>query len=162
MLTKAKKIEQVAEGKKLLGESDVLIFTDFAKTKNEDLRSLRSTLRDMGAKFQVIKKRLLGIALKEKGIDFDPKQFESQVGTIFMKGDISAIAQPVYQFSKDKQGFKILGGLDVVNKSAISGETVIAIGKLPSREILLGQLLGVLSSPLRMFMYILQEKGKRS
>ncbi|MBI2592898.1 MAG: 50S ribosomal protein L10 [Candidatus Colwellbacteria bacterium] len=161
MITKAKKTEQVAEGRKLLGESDILIFTDFSKTKNEDLRSLRSTLKGAGAKFQVIKKRLLNVVFKERDIDFDPKQFESQVGTIFVKGDISGVAGPVYQFSKDKEGFKILGGLDVLNKSVIPSDLIISIGKLPSREVLLTQLAGVLISPLRAFMYVLSEKGRK-
>ncbi len=162
MLSRAKKIEQVEQGKKLLGESATLIFTDFTKTKNEDLRNLRAVLKEVGAKFQVIKKRLLGIVLKERGIEFNPREFESQVGTIFVKGDVSEVAGPIYQFSKDNEGFKILGGLDVLSKAIIPGETIIAIGKLPSREVLLAQLIGVLSSPLRMFAYVLSEKAKRS
>ncbi len=162
MLTKAQKISQIKEGKELLKGSDSLIFADFEGTKAEDLRVLRNVLREAGAKYQVIKKRLLGIVLKENGINFDTNQFDSQVGTIFVKGEISGGAQPAYKFSKQNPKFKILGGLTLEQKEFIPKETIIAIGNLPSREVLLGQLLGVLSSPLRAFMYVLSEKSKRS
>jgi ribosomal protein L10 len=60
----------------------------------------------------------------------------------------------------EKKGFKILGAYDLSDKNFIDAETVIKIGKLPTREILLGQLVGVLSAPIRMFMYVLNEKSK--
>lgn len=161
MISKAKKTEQIEEGKKLLAESQILIFTDFSGTKADDLRNLRNTLRSFGAKFQVIKKRLLKIVLKEKDIEFDPKQFESQVGTIFVKGNIEEVAEPIYKFSKEQEKFKILGGLNISDKSFIPAQIIEIIGQLPSKEVLIAHLAGVLSSPLRAFMYVLSEKGRK-
>ena len=161
-LTKAQKETAVEAGKSELEKAKVLLFADFAGSKVEELRELRQTLRATGAKFQVLKKRLLKIALQQKGIDFDPLKFEGQVGTIFSAGEISDVVGPAYKFSKDHAGFKLLGGLDVEKKEEVSFETIQMIGSLPSREILLAQLIRALTAPLRGLMYILSEKSKQA
>lgn len=162
MLTKQQKIEQVERGQVLFKGSNILLFTDFTGTSVEDMKNLRKKLREMGAKFKVIKKRLLRIIFEKMGVDFNPGQFDSQVGTIFSQKDIYEIISPIYKFAKglEKKGFKILGAYDLPDKNFIDAETVIKIGKLPTREILLGQLVGVLAAPIRMFMYVLNEKSK--
>lgn len=162
MLTKQQKIEQVEKGQKLFKESHILVFTDFTGAGVEDIKSLRKTLKELGAKFSVIKKKLMRIIFEKMSLDFNPEQFESQLGTISSQKDITEFISPVYKFSreKEKQGFKILGAYDLTEKKFIDAETVIKIGKLPTREVLLGQLVGVLSAPMRMFLYVLNEKAK--
>jgi ribosomal protein L10 len=46
------------------------------------------------------------------------------------------------------------------NNVPMDAAQVIYIGKLPPREVLLGQLLGMLASPIRSFMYLLDQKSK--
>lgn len=159
--TKVQKAEAVKLGEKDLKDSRFLVFADFASTSNEDLKAFRRQIRAIDAKFTVLKKRLLGVVLKNSGIEFNPKQFTGQAGTIFAKGDISDIAQVAYKFSKDHQNFKLLGGLDLAKKESLSQETVVAIGKLPSREVLLAQVLGGITGPMRKLMIGLQEVGKK-
>lgn len=159
-ITKAKKTEILEGGKEALEQAHILLFTDFAGTKVSELRDLRKLLKEVNAKFKVIKKRLLKIALKEKGVDFDPLKFEGQVGTIFSSGEISEIIQPVYKFSKEHPNLKLIGGLNIETKEEVPFETIKMIGSLPSREILLSQLVGAMTAPLRGLMYILQEKGR--
>jgi ribosomal protein L10 len=81
--------------------------------------------------------------------------FESQVGTIFSPDEIFAIAQPAYKFASAK----ILGGYDIDGKRFVPAEEVIMLGKLPSREVLLGQLVGMIASPLKSFMFVLKERA---
>lgn len=155
MLTKQQKTEQVEKGQELLKGSRSLIFVDFSGTSVEKLKALRRKLRETGAKFKIIKKRLMRIAFEKQGIDFNPEQFESQLGTVFADKNISEIAGPVY-----KSEIQILGGYDLAQKNFMDAEKVKFIGKLPSREILLGQLVGMLAAPLKMFMRVLNEKSK--
>ena len=163
MLTKEQKKKQIDEGKNIIKNNKFLIFIDFTKTGVEDLKKLRMALRGAGAKLKIIKKRLLNIAFKESGLDFNHSKFESQIGTIFSEKDIPEIAAPVYKFSKeiDNKEFKILGGYDLSAKNFLDAEFVNMIGQLPPREILLSQLVGTLSIPIRMFMYALQERSKK-
>ncbi len=132
-----------------------MVFINFDKAKVQDMRSLRKSLEEFGAKLKVIKKKLMRIAFEQKGIDFNPEQFETQMGLVFADKDVFDIAGPVY-----KSGIAILGAFDLKDKKFFDAETINEIGKLPSREVLLGQLVGMLSAPIRMFLYILSEKSK--
>ena len=156
MLTKNQKIEKIDESKKLLQQSQSLVFVDFGGAKVKDLEKLRRGLAEFGAKLKVIKKKLLRIALKDKQIDFNPEQFEFQAGAVFSPKEILEIAGPVY-----KSGIKILGGYDLSEKNFYNADKMKFIGQLPSREILLGQLVGMLTTPIRKLMYILNEKGRK-
>lgn len=171
MKTKAQKGEEMKKAKALLDKSGSLIFTDFTKVTAEDVRKLRKELKKSGAHFLVIKKRLLGLILKEKGIDANLGQFKVSVGTVFAEGGADAAAGPTYRFfsglevpeggAKDMWTAKILGGYDVAGNAPINAAQMIAIGKLPPREVLLAQLLGVMAGPVRAFLYVLSEKAKR-
>ena len=171
MKSKLQKQEELKKGKGFLGKARLLVFTDFTKIKAEDLRRLRRELKKVGANFLVIKKRLLALLLKECGADFDTKQFKLSIGTIFSEQDLEKIGGSVYKFfsalevpegkEKDLWVKHILGGYDLENKKAVDALQIVTIGKLPPREVLLGQLLGILAAPLRSFMYILSEKSKK-
>lgn len=163
MLTKQQKTEQIKKISELLKNNRLLIFTDFSGVSVEDLKKLRVSLAaGAGAKLKVFKKRLLGITLKEGGFDFDPNQFDSQLATVFSDKDISEVAALVYKFFKEveKKGFKILGAYDLAAKNFVDAETVKMIGKLPPREVLLAQVVGMLAAPIRMFLYVLDQKTK--
>jgi len=164
MKTKQQKAQQLEEGGNLLEKSKGLIFVDFTGASMGDLTKLRRIIKEMGAKLQVVKKKLLRIIFEKEKIDFNPEQFEAQMGVIFCDKDIEELAAPVYKFAKEleKKGFKILGAYNLGGNNFIEAETMIKIGKLPTREILLGQLVGVLSAPLKMLMYVLSEKSTHS
>lgn len=166
MLTKSQKTEQVKEGKELIKASQNLVFADFTSVGVEEIKKLKKELRTAGATFKVYKKRLLKIALKEAGIDFDPSQFEAQVGTVFTAKELTSVAAQIYKFSKElakkKKDFKVLGAYDLAVKSFMDPAQFTVIAKLPSKEVLLAQLVGVLAGPIRVFMYILQEKSKKN
>lgn len=159
-ITKAKKEEIIKEGAEQLNDSEFLVFADFRGTNVHDIHELRMKLRESGLKFKVIKKRLLKIILQNKKIDFDPVKLDGQIGMVFGEGDISSIASPVYDFSKEHKTFKIIGGVNLGQKEEVPLDKLIAIGQLPSREVLLGQVLGVITAPLRGLMYIFSEKAK--
>lgn len=163
MLTKQQKKQQIEEGEDIIKNSKLLIFVDFSETSVEDLKKLRRALRDVGAKLKVIKKRLLNIAFKNSNINIDFSNFKLQLGTIFSEKDISEIAAPVYKFSQETNNkeFKILGGYDLLAKNFLDAEFVKMLGQLPSREVLLSQLVGMLQSPISKLMYILKEKGRK-
>lgn len=163
MLTKQQKSQQVEESKKIIKDNKSLIFVDFTGTIVEDVKKLRRVLREVGGKMKVIKKKLLRVAFKESNLDFNPEQFDAQVGTIATQKDIFDIAGSVYKFSKSIKNdkFKILGAYDLIEKKFIEGAVVKQIGQLPSREILLGRLAGMLTAPIRMFLYVLDQKSKK-
>jgi len=157
MLTKEQKKKVIENETADLKKSRSVVFIDFSGVKTGDLNAFRRTIRLSGGELKVIKKRLLRVAFTEAGLDFTPEIFESQVGTIFSGDEIFAIAQPAYKFASAK----ILGGYDIEGKRFVPAEEVIMLGQLPSREILLGQLVGMLSAPIRSFMFVLKERASK-
>jgi len=172
MKSKVQKKEELEKGRKFLEESQLLVLINLNKLKVEDLKRLRRKMKDLGANLVVIKKRLLNLLLKEKGINYDSRQFKCQIGTIFSLLGLEEISGPIYKFfldiagsgEKDKDlGVKnILGGYDLKNHSLIEAKEIELLGKLPPRKVILGQLLTVITSSLRSFLYVLNEKSKRS
>jgi large subunit ribosomal protein L10 len=157
MLTKEQKKKVIENETADLKKSRSVVFIDFSGVKTGALNAFRRTIRLSGGELKVIKKRLLRVAFTEAGLDFTPEIFESQVGTIFSGDEIFAIAQPAYKFASAK----ILGGYDIEGKRFVPAEEVIMLGQLPSREILLGQLVGMLSAPIRSFMFVLKERASK-
>lgn len=160
-ITKVQKEEIIEAGKKDLKESGVILFADYKNTSVGEIGSLRVTLGEANAKMKVIKKRLLNIILKDSGIDFDTRNLDGQVATVFAQGEISEVAGPLYNFAKNHEGFEILAGVDVIEKKEIPKERIIKIGTLPSRDVLIAQVVGSIAAPLRGLMYVLSEKAKK-
>ncbi len=167
MLTKSQKINIVEKGGEEIQKSKTLVFGDFSRVTMKELTALRNELRKVGGKFQVIKKRLLRIMFEKAGLGFDPEEFGGQVGTVFSDKDISAVAGTVYKFSKTtlgedkKERFTILGGFEIADKKFLDAAYIKAVGSLPPREVLLGQLLGTIIGPITSFLYLLSEKAKQ-
>lgn len=164
MKTKAQKKEAVEVNANDLAASQTVVLTDFTGLSVNELSVLRRALKAMGAPYRVVKKRLLKFVFEKEGMVFDPKEFEGQTGVVFSPKDMVETANAVYQFAKqhEKRGFfKILGGFDVPAKLFISAADVTIMGKLPSRQVLLGQLVGMLASPIRSLLYVMDQKAKR-
>lgn len=170
MKTKVQKQEELTKAEELLSGSKFLAFAEFTGIPAEEVRKLRRSAKELGANILVIKKRLLSLLFKQKGIDFDLKKFKTSVGTIFSP-DVEKGSGAVYKFlanlgeTKDEKAAninKILGGYDLVKNSELEASRVIAIGQLPPREVIMAQFMGMLVAPLRTFMYILQEKAKQA
>lgn len=165
MLTKDQKKKQIELGVDLIKKSKTLVFADFTGVSTASLRRIKSEVKKTGAVFRVIKKRLLKLAFKESGIDFDPLQFGAQIGTFFVPEDLSSVATTIYKFAKDlakeKKNFQILGAYDLAAKVPVSVEEFNTVAKLPTREVLLGMVLGAVTGPLRAFMYVIDQLSRR-
>jgi large subunit ribosomal protein L10 len=167
MKTKAQKAVELEQGKELFAKSKAVLILDFSKVRTADIRNLRQELKSQGSRLVVLKKRLLGIILKEHNLPFENGAFKTSVGTVFA-ADLETASSAVYKFfkglEKEKKidAPKILGGFDLTAKTAMDAAYVTMVGALPPREALLGQLLGMLAAPIRSFLYVLDQKSKQS
>jgi len=161
MLTKTQKKEQITSAAENLKTSSSLIFADFTGVGVEEIRKLKNDLRQAGANFSIVKKRLLNIALKRQGIDLDALQFTGPVGTVFAPDDLTAVAAKVYKFGQAAKTFQVLGAYDLKINSFLSRDEFMVIAKLPSREVLLAQIMGGITGPLRAFMSIVKQLAEK-
>ncbi len=131
-----------------------MVFMDFTGVKVKELAKLREKLKEQDSELKVAKKSLMEIALKNKHIDLDTKKLEGEVAMVMGYKDEIAPSKMVYQFSKENQKVKILGGF-LENKFYEVAE-IIRLAELPSKEQLLSMLVGTMSAPATNFVGVLQ------
>jgi len=123
------------------------ILVDFNKLSVAKTMELRKLLKQIGAEYKVAKKTLINRVLKSNSYrSFDLEELKNQLGVVFSYDDPVPTAQSVYKFSRINEALKILGGFIGLNWQ--DKNKIIALAKLPPREIILGQLVGVIASPL--------------
>lgn len=153
-LTKAKKEETVRGLADKFKRKKIAIFSDFHGVPVAKSQALRRSLRQNQAEYKVAKKTLLDRALAEAGIEAKTKTLQGEIGVAFGYEDEVSPAKALLKFSKEVETFKILGGL--LGNRFLGPSEIIAIARLPSREIILAQLLGALSFPMRGLATVLQ------
>jgi len=152
MLTRQQKEEIVANLTEEIKSAPACVLVDFKGYGANDMVALKKEMRTEGAKFQVIKKKLLAIALKNNKIDTDIKNFDGQIAIAISQDETSA-AKIIHKASKENENIKIVGGL--LESKILSTEEMIALAKLPSTDELRGQLVGQLLAPLTGFVNVL-------
>ena len=128
------------------------ILVDFNKLSVAKTMELRRLLKQIGVDYKVAKKTLINRILKSgdyKGADLD--NLKTQVGLVFSYDDPALAANSVFNFSKvstkgGNEALKILGGF--IGFDWQDKDKIIVLAKLPSREIILGQLVRTLAAPL--------------
>ena len=153
-ITKDKKQEILNELKDKISRQKSIVLIGITGLKVKDMSELRNQLRDNGAELKVVKKTLAEIALKDNKIDFDKKQFKTEVGFVFGFEDEILPAKAIYKFSKTNENLQILGGF--IEGLYKEGNDVVVLAQLPSRQELLAKMVGSMSSPISGFANVLQ------
>jgi len=148
MLSRQQKEEIVAKLTTEIKESPSCIFADFKGLSANDMVELKTKLRESGSTFQVIKKKLLAIALKNNDIEVDPEELEGQIA-VSISSDEVASAKLIHETAKENENIKIVAG--VLDNKFITQEEVQALAKLPSMDELRAKLLGQLQAPVSGF-----------
>ena len=154
MRTKTEKQKIVEELADKLSHHTVAFFTDFRGISVTDSNMLRRQLKKQNAEYAVAKKTLFDRALEKSGIQFTSKYLEGEIGVAVAYGDQVAPAKILVKFAKEHETFKILVAL--LAGRVLSTKEVLALAKLPNREILLAQVLSAMQAPIRGLAVVLQ------
>ena len=158
-ITKAKKVEIAKSLNERIGGASSVVFVNFHKLPVAESTTLRSSLRKAGSGFMVTKKTLLARALDEAGITGDRPVLDGEVGFAY-GADALAPSREVSDFAKShKDNFAVLGG--IFEGRYIATSEVLALGRIPSREVLYAQFLGVLNGPARSFATVIDAIAKK-
>lgn len=161
-ITKSQKEQIVNEVSKFLRDSKFIVFSNFSGVSVSQLTNLRRSLSIIKAKCKVIKKTLLNLVLKKSGdTSFDLEKITGPIGVVFSAGEVIEVAKTLYDFSKKNETFQIIGGLELADNKFLDKDMIITLAKLPSREVLLGNLLAMLTMPLRNLVGILDGVAKK-
>ena len=141
------------------------ILVDFNKLSVSKTMELRRNLKSTDAEYKVVKKTLISRVLRFGHFeDVDLDNFKTQVGIVFSYVDPVVTAQSVWKFSRvsarggsafgGNEVLKILGGF--IGLNWYDRDRIITLAKLPSREILLWQLVRTITAPLSGLVDVLQ------
>lgn len=141
------------EAKDKVGKATAMYFVEYTGLTHKQLEEARHQLTEANAEMAVVKNTLMNIALTEKKIDAKEK-LTGQQATLFSYEDPIATAKILASFIKKYGLPKIAFG--IFEGEIIDESTITKLSKLPTREILVGKLLGLLNSPISGLVYTLQ------
>jgi large subunit ribosomal protein L10 len=137
-----------------LQRSQSVVFVKVQGVKVGDLETIRDTLFKDGLQLQVAKNNLFKLALQEVKMEVPAELLNQPVGMVFSYDDAVAAAKLMAPFAKSIDAMELVGGL--MDGAFLSATQVEALSKLPSRDQLLGQLVGTLAAPLSGMVNVLQ------
>ena len=148
------KVEFVKQLKEDLQDAVCLYLFEFSKiTVNED-NALRMKIRETGAKYRVIKNRLLIKATEGTRFEEATKGLKQNTVVAYTKEDPVALAKILAEFAKEKDTFFFKGG--VLEETVLTKEQFEEVATLPSKEELVAKLMFLLNYPLQGLVTALQ------
>lgn len=151
-VSKARKVEQVAQLEALIKDAKSIGFTSNQKITVAEVTAIKKELFAQNAVFITAKKTLIRIAFKNAlNIDLDIDTLPGQVAMVVAKEDAIAPLGIVNKYANEKdwkkaQKLTFVGGY--FEGKIVDAESIRKIASLPSREVLLAKLLGSMMSPL--------------
>lgn len=140
------KIETVSELTEKLSRSKSVVVADYRGLTVSQVNKLRAKMREANVDYAVVKNRLFKIAAAEKGLDPMDAMLKGPSAFAIGYDDPVSAAKIVSDFAKDADKLQIKGGW--LGTQALSAAAVTDLANMPSREQLLGRLLGSLNSPV--------------
>jgi large subunit ribosomal protein L10 len=127
-------------------ESEAIFAVDYRGISVPQAAELRSKLREADASFRIVKNRLTKIAADQVGEERLPELLQGPTALTFVRGDTAQAAKAITTFNKEHDVLTYKGGF--MDGTSLDEGAFKSIAKLPGREVLNGQLAGVVASPL--------------
>src|SRR4051794_17161604 len=145
-MNRDQKAAAIAEIAQNIQESDAVFAVDYRGISVPQAANLRTKLRDADTRFRIVKNTLSARAVDEAGADGLKGLLDGPTALAFVKGDAALAAKALNDTARATNVLEFKGG--VMNGDALSAEDIVSIARLPSRDVLYGQFVGVLASPV--------------
>ena len=147
---KEAKVKEVAEKFK---KAQTAILTSYIGITVEDDTELRKKMREAGVEYKVIKNSITLRAAREAGYGDIEKYLVGPVAIAFGYNDPTVPARVLADFAQNHKKIELKAG--VVQGQIFDTNQVLELSKIPSRDILIGKLLGSFKAPLSSLVYLL-------
>ncbi|MGI6413602.1 MAG: 50S ribosomal protein L10 [Syntrophomonadaceae bacterium] len=131
----------------------LVVFTDYRGTSVQEITGLRNRLRVPGVEYRVVKNTMAEFALKNLGLSQIIEHISGPNAVLFSKEDPVGPVKTLFEFIKQYKKLEIKVGL--LNGQVLSSGQIKDLAELPSREVLVSQVLGTLQAPITSFVYVL-------
>jgi len=145
-MNREQKAAAVAEIAESIRQSEAVFAVDFRGISVPQAADLRTRLRDADAAFRVVKNSLTERAADEVGAASLKALLEGPTALTFVRGDAAVAAKALQTFRRETDLLEFKGGL--LGAEAVDPEQLLALARLPARDVLYGQLVGVVASPI--------------
>jgi large subunit ribosomal protein L10 len=154
-MARPEKVEQVELLTEKLRSARVAVLTDYRGLTVSQLQDLRGRLRAQSVEYRVVKNTLARRAAVEAGREEFQDLLKGPIAIAFGYGELSAPARVLGEYTRQtRTRLDIVGGL--VEGRVMNGDQVRQTADLPSREVLIAQLLGTLQSPVAQLVATIQ------
>jgi large subunit ribosomal protein L10 len=126
--------------------SEAIFAVDYRGISVPQAAELRSKLREADASFRIVKNRLTKLAAEKAGEDRLAELLQGPTALTFVRGDTAQAAKAITTFNKEHEVLTYKGGF--MDATSLDESAFKSIAKLPTRDVLNGQLAGVVASPL--------------
>jgi large subunit ribosomal protein L10 len=140
---KAVAIEEIAAN---IDESQAIFAVDYRGITVPQVAELRAKLREADATFKVVKNSLTERAADQAGAETLKEYLAGPTALTFVRGDVAVAAKAIADYAKATQLLPFKGGL--MDGAVLDVDQLRTLSRLPSREVLYGQLVGVVASPV--------------
>ena len=145
----------VEEIKELLDGAKTAVVVDYRGLTVEQDTNLRRELREAGVVYKVYKNTMINFAIEGTEFAELSQNLEGPTAIAICKEDATAAARILCKFAKEAEALEVKGG--VIDGTYYDAAGVKAISNIPSKEVLLGKLLGSIQSPIANFARVIKQ-----
>ena len=144
----------IAEVTQLLTDTENVFVSDYRGLTVAQLTELRDKLRESGASFTVVKNTLGGIAAERAHRGAIKEMLSGPTAVTFCGDDLVGAAKALSEFAKRHPQLEVRGGL--LDASVIDSAGIKVLASLPSRDVLIAQIVGTMAAPMTGLVTVLQ------
>ena len=149
------KIQKVSEISERLNQSKAMVLVDYKGITVEEINALRGKFREAGVDYVVLKNTLARRALDEAGITgLDHLLVGPSAFAFGMKDEVGP-AKVITEFIDQSKSDKMTIKAGLLEGKAVDANAVVALSKLPPREVLIAKMMGSLNAPITNFVGVL-------
>jgi large subunit ribosomal protein L10 len=146
-VNREQKAAAIAEIATQIQESEAVYAVDYRGISVPQAAELRTKLRDADTTFRVVKNTLTERAADQAGAEALKPLLEGPTALAFVRGDAAAAAKTLSDYARSTDELlPFKGGL--LGGEALDVDQIRSIARLPAREVLYGQLVGITASPI--------------
>lgn len=148
------KKQVVQQIKEKIEKAQSVVLVDYRGLNVEEVTDLRRKYTEAGVEYKVYKNTLMRFAFKEAGLEAFNKNLTGPNAIALSYEDAVSAAKVTNEYVKTNDKLEIKAG--IVDGNVIDLEGVKSLANIPSREVLIAQVLGGLNSPITGFVNVLQ------
>src|SRR3954467_10596265 len=137
-MNREQKAAAIAEIAQNIQEADAVYAVDYRGISVPQAAELRAKLREADTRFQVVKNTLTLRAADQAGAEALKELLEGPTALAFVRGDAAAAAKAIADYARATELLPFKGG--ILDGQALDADQIKAIARLPSRDVLYGQL----------------------